>query len=272
MAHPELEELPPVGLGTWQNDDYQECVRTVRQALEIGYRHVDTAQLYENEDAVGQGFEESSVDREDIFLATKLHFDHMSPNEVRETTLRSLEDLRTKYVDLLYVHWPAGNYEADRTLPAMEELVDEDRIRYIGLSNFTPDLLERARGVLEQPVYAHQVEMHPFLQQNHLLREARDYGIRLVAYSPFRHGTIFDEPVLQKIAEQNDCTVAQVCLAWLKHKDGVYPIPKATGRDHLEDNFRACDVALDEEDQSTIDDIDTVDRYIDPPFAPDWEL
>jgi diketogulonate reductase-like aldo/keto reductase len=272
MIRPDLEDVPPIGLGTWKNDDPRECAQSVRQALEIGYRHVDTAQLYENESAVGNGIAESSVDREEVFLATKLHFDHLDPRHVRETTLESLEDLRTDYVDLLYVHWPAGNYEAERTLPAMEELVDEEGVRSIGLSNFTPDLLEEARSVLEAPIYAHQIEMHPFLQQEHLLADARNHEGRIVAYSPFRHGTLFDEFILKEIAEEHGISVAQVCLAWLIQKDDVFTIPKASSRNHLEDNFEACSVTLDEESVQRINTVNTLDRFIDPPFAPDWEL
>lgn len=272
MSYPELEDLPPVGLGTWQNDDPEQCVQSIREALKIGYRHIDTAQLYENEEAVGNGIANSTVDRDEVFLATKLHFDHLDPQQVRESTLRSLEDLRTDYVDLLYVHWPAGNYDANRTLPAMEELCEDDRIRHLGLSNFTPDLLGEARSVLETPVYAHQVEMHPFLQQEHLLGDARDHDGRIVAYSPFRHGTLFDEPILEEVAGDHGITVAQLCLAWLIQKDSVFTIPKATGREHLKDNFEACNITLDPESTERIDEIDTVDRYIDPPFAPDWDL
>lgn len=270
MSVVNLEDVPVIGLGTWENSDYDQCVRTVREALEIGYRHLDTAQLYENEDAVGEGIEESAVDRDEIFLATKVSFENLRPEEVVESTRSSLQKLRTEYVDLLYVHWPAGDYEASATLKAFEKLRAEDAIRFIGVSNYTPELLAEARDVLAGDLYAHQIEMHPLLQQDELHGDARENDTRLVAYSPFRHGTLFDETLLEEIAEDHGISVAQVCLAWLLEKESVHPIPKATGRDHLLDNFRASEVTLDDEALALIDGLERNDRYIDPPFAPDW--
>lgn len=272
MSGPDLSELPVIGLGTWQNDDHEQCVKTVRNALEIGYRHIDTAQLYENEDAVGEALDRSTVDRDEIYLATKISFENLKHEDVLESTKESLNQLRTDYVDLLYVHWPAKKYDPDTTLTAFEKLQDQGYSRHLGLSNYTPNLLEEARGILGDNLYAHQVEMHPLLQQQHLRDDALKHDMKLVAYSPLRHGTIMELDEIRRLADKYDATPAQVAIAWLADKENVYPIPKATGRDHLEENFKAGDIDLADADVKTIDSIQLVDRYIDPPFAPDWEL
>jgi diketogulonate reductase-like aldo/keto reductase len=271
MSLPELDDCPRIGLGTWENSDPDQCEETVRNALKIGYRHIDTAQLYENETAVGNGINSSSVDRDEIFLATKVSFENLEHDQVISSTKQSLNELGTDYVDLLYVHWPAKYYEASKTLEAFRKLQDDDLIRYIGLSNFTPTLLDEARTVLDDNIYAHQVEMHPYLKQKHLHDDALKNDLKLVAYSPFRHGTIFDDTTVKEIAEDIGATPAQVLLAWLVQKESVYPIPKATGQKHLEQNFEAQNVSLSDDQRTRIESIERVDRYIDPPFAPDWE-
>ncbi len=219
MPFPELDELPKIGLGTWQITAHDQCVETVRNALDIGYRHVDTARMYENEAAVGEAIAESDVDRQEVFLATKLNVGNYERDDVLDSSRESLDRLRTDYVDLLYVHWPAGEYDPHETLGALRELRDEGVTRYIGLSNFTPELLREAREAQGETFYALQVEMHPYLPQDHLRKEALDHDLNLVAYSPFRHGTIFDEPVVETIAEETGGTPAQVLLAWLEEKE-----------------------------------------------------
>lgn len=263
----EHESVPPIGLGTWENEDPEQCARSVQTALEMGYRHIDTAQLYQNENAVGTGIKRSSVPREDIFIATKISFKNMKPEEVVRTARESRDRLDLDTIDLLYVHWPAGEYSAENTLPAFDRLVEEGIIHHIGVSNFTIELLDQARGEVSHPIYAHQFEMHPSLSQ----RELREYGekhdILSVAYSPLQHGEILDEPVLTKIANRHGCSPARITLAWIVEK-GAYPVPKATGEDHLRDNFQALECLLDREEVNQIDEEINEDRYIDPPFAP----
>jgi len=157
--------MPVLGLGTWQNDDAETCADSVQTALEMGYRHIDTAQAYGNEDAVGDGLAAADVDREDIFLATKVWISNLSREDVIETAERSLDDLGVDSVDLLYVHWPAGEYDAAETLAAFDELYEQGKIDRIGVSNFEPRHVEEAMEVLDAPLFANQVEIHPFLQQ-----------------------------------------------------------------------------------------------------------
>lgn len=265
-----LDNVPRIGLGTWENSEPDQCARSVKTAIDIGYRHIDTAQLYENEGAVGHGIKEADEPRENIFLATKISFENLEYGGVIESTKESLRRLDTDYVDLMYIHWPAGDYDPEETLSALDELVEQGLIERIGLSNFTPSLLEEARTHLDHEVYAHQVEMHPLLQQERHHEDVVNHDTYLVAYSPFRHGTIFDLTELEEIADKHGVTPAQVSLAWLIEKENVVAIPKATGEDHLRENFAALTLELDEEDHESIDSIQREDRYIDPPFAPQW--
>ena len=265
---PELGGMPALGLGTWQNDDPERCAASVRTALEAGYRHVDTAQVYGNERAVGDGIEAADVDREDVFLATKVWIDSLGRDDVLESVEESLERLGTDYVDLLYVHWPAGDYEPGETLSAFADLREAGRIERIGVSNFEPHHLETAREAVDAPVFANQVEMHPLLQQRDLRAYCEDAGVELVAYSPLARGEVFEVDVLSEIADDRGVSEAQVSLAWLRQK-GVAAIPKATGEDHLRDNRSSLELSLSDEEVGRIDALERRDRQVHPEFAPD---
>ncbi len=265
---PSANGMPMLGLGTWENEDHDQCVESVRTALEMGYRHIDTAQAYRNEEAVGEGIAAADVDREDIFLATKVWISRLDYDDVLSSTRDSLDRLGVEYVDLLYVHWPSGEYDAEDTLAAFDELYEEGTIRNVGVSNFEPEHLDRAREVLDAPVFANQVEMHPFLQQEELRDYAADSDLELVAYSPLARADVLEDPTLSEIAEKHGVSEPQVSLAWLREK-GVTAIPKATSEDHIRDNWESLTVELDEEDVARIDDIDRQDRQVHPDFAPD---
>ncbi len=268
---PTVDGMPQLGFGTWQNDDHDQCVTSVKTALELGYRHIDTAQIYRNEAAVGEGIAESSVAREDIFLATKIWITNLAADDVVSTAAESLERLGTEYLDLLYVHWAAGEYDAEETLAAFEQLHEEGKIKRIGVSNFEPKHLDRAQEVLDVPIFANQIELHPFLRQEALREYAADADINLVAYSPLARGNVIDDPVIGEIAEKHGVSEPQVSLAWLRAK-GVTAIPKATSEAHIRDNWESLSLELDEED---IDQIDARDRHlrtVNPDFGPDsWE-
>jgi diketogulonate reductase-like aldo/keto reductase len=265
---PRADGMPMLGLGTWENDDHDRCVESVRAALELGYRHVDTAQAYRNEDAVGEGIAAADVDREDVFLATKVWTSNLSYEEVHASVENSLDRLGTDYVDLLYVHWPAGDYDPAETLRAFDELYDDGAVGRVGVSNFEPEHVETAREHLDAPVFANQVEMHPLLPQTELREYAAETGLELVAYSPLKRGEVFDDPTLTAIAEEHGVSAAQVSLAWLREK-GVTAIPKATGEAHIRDNLESLSLSLSEEEIQRIDDIDRRDRQVHPDFAPE---
>jgi 2,5-diketo-D-gluconate reductase B len=256
---------PWPGLGTSGVED-QECTDTVVRALEAGYRHVDTAQMYDNEAAVGDALATADVDREDVFLATKIDPSNLGREDALATAEESLDRLGVDSVDLLYVHWPLRAYDPAETLPAMDELYDAGLTRAVGVSNFTPDLLDEAADLLDAPIAAHQVECHPYLQQDELVERAREDGHALVAYSPLAQGDVVDDPVLQEIAAERDATPAQVALAWLGDRDPVVPIPQGRG-DHVEENLAAREVALTDADRERIAALDEGRRLIDPDGA-----
>lgn len=268
IGGPTAEGMPLLGLGTWQNDDHVECVGAVRTALEVGYRHVDTAQIYGNEAAVGEAIATANIDRDEVFLATKVWTSNLAPEDVLASTETSLDRLGTDYVDLLYVHWPAGSYEPAETLAAFDELRDRGRIDHVGVSNFEPNQVRRAREVLASPVFANQVEMHPHLPQRDLRRYAEKTDLMLVAYSPLIRGEIFDDPVIADVAEKHSVSAAQVGLAWLREA-GVAAIPKATSEAHIRDNWASLHLDLDDEDLERIDGIEDRTRKVHPRFAPD---
>jgi diketogulonate reductase-like aldo/keto reductase len=260
--------MPTFGLGTWENEDHDQCVESVRTALEMGYRHIDTAQAYRNEDAVGEGIAAADVDREDVYLATKIWISNLSYDDVHASFEDSLSRLGTDYVDLLYIHWPARSYDPPETLRAFDELYDEGKIRDVGVSNFEPEHVEEAREILDAPVFANQVECHPLLPQTELQEYAAETGLELVAYSPLKRGEIFDQPTIAAIADDHGVSAAQVSLAWLREK-GITAIPKATSEAHIRDNWESLALELSAEEIQRIDDIGTVDRHINPDFAPE---
>ncbi len=264
---PRRNGMPTFGLGTWQNDDPDACAESVRTALETGYRHVDTAQIYRNEAAVGRGIEAADVDRDDVFLATKVWTDNLAGEDVIESTHASLDRLGTEYLDLLYVHWPAGAYDPEGTLSALEGLYEDGTIQRIGVSNFEPEHIETARAAIDAPIFANQIEIHPLLQQRELRSFCADAGIELVAYSPLARGDVFEVDVLSEIAERHGVSEAQVSLAWLR-RSGVTAIPKATGADHIRDNWASLDLELSAAEIERIDAIDTERRMVDPEFGP----
>ena len=274
-----------IGLGTYSEGDRDEWSERVQTALEIGYRHIDTAQGYENEAYIGDGIAESDVDRDDIFLATKVAPDNLSYDDVIETVGDSLDKLQTEYVDLLYVHWPVDTYDPEETLAAFDELVDRGHVRHVGVSNFEPDQLDTVRDVLDAPLAAHQVECHPLFQQAELREYAREHDHTLVAYCPLAKGEVFGTPddrdiedpfatpvqsdvsLFGEIADTYDTTPAKVSLAWLLSKEHVAAIPKASSEPHMRENLEALEFSLDPEDVERIDAIDTEHRLIDPDFA-----
>jgi diketogulonate reductase-like aldo/keto reductase len=249
------------------------CTEAVAKAIETGYRFIDTAQYYENEKEVGAAIAASGM-RDDLFVATKVWVDRLGYKDVLKSTNVSLKKLGLKSVDLLYVHWPSPpNYKPEETLRAFCELVDLELVRNIGVSNFTPALIDEAIAVCEgygKAIMAVQVEHHPLLQQ----REMREYlngkDMDLVAYSPLARRRALDVPELVQVAEKHGVSTGQVSLAWII-AHGAIPIPKSAKPEHIEDNFKAQDLALDADDIALIDSIGNERRIIDPEgIAPEW--
>lgn len=264
---PTANGMPMLGLGTWENTDPDACANAVQTALEMGYRHIDTAQIYGNEEDVGAGIAAADVDREDIFLATKVWINELGHDDVIESTKESLDKLGVDYVDLLYVHWPAREYDPVETLSAFDELVEQGLTKRVGISNFEPEQVRDAVERSDAGIFANQIELHPLLQQDELREVCAEEDVEIVAYSPLARGTVFDVDVLSDIADKHGASEAQVSLAWLREK-GVTAIPKATSEAHIRDNWESLALDLDDEDIDAIDAIEQVDRRVDPDFAP----
>lgn len=265
-----MRGLPAIGLGTWQNTDRETCIDSVSTALEAGYRHVDTAQYYGNEEVVGKGIARADVPRDEIVVATKVHAEKfgLAYDEVIEGLEVSLDRLGLDSLDLLYVHWPVGNYDAGETMPAFDELLDRELIDHVGVCNFSIELLEEARDHLESPLFAHQAETHPLLPRDDLVAHAQKHDYHYVAYSPLARGSVFDVPEIRDIAERHGVSPARVSLAWLLRKDNVAAIPKSSSEGHIRDNLRALDLELTADDVDRIDDIDRTERFVERQGAP----
>lgn len=253
--------FPPIGLGTGGPDRLND-VDLMAAALEMGYRHIDTAQSYENEDEVGSALERADVPREDVLVATKIEKHHLAYDDVHETARESREQLGVDTIDLLYVHFPTTTYDPTGTLRAMDELVEDGIIDHIGLSNFSPAEVDEAADTLEHSIAANQIEMHPYCQQDELVKYAQAHDLPLVAYTPLARGEVFDDPTIVDIAEKHDTDPATVTLAWLTGIEGVSAIPMTTSMPHCEANLRAPDLDLDDEDVSQIDSIEREKKFV----------
>jgi 2,5-diketo-D-gluconate reductase B len=239
------EKVPSLGLGTWRLSG-KECIRAVERALALGYRHIDTAQMYVNEGEVGRGIRSSGLDREDIFLVTKVHTSNFSRDGVTRSTRESLKKLQTEYVDLLLMHWPNPSVPLEETLGAMNELQEEGCVRHVGVSNFPPSMVEEAAR--HATIFCNQVEYHPYIAQDKLLQQAKEMDFLLTAYSPVAKGKVANDATLGEIGEAHGKTPAQVALRWLVQQEKVAAIPKAANEDHLESNLGIFDFELSDED------------------------
>ncbi len=263
------EQVPALGFGTWQLTG-RAATEAVRHALELGYRHLDTAQMYRNEPQVGQALADSGLDRGEVFLTTKLQPRNLEPDRVQRSTHESLERLQTDYVDLLLIHWPAFPGSMEATLQAMVDLREEGTVRHIGVSNFTPTLLRQALD--HAPIFCNQVEYHPYLAQPELCQLAVERDLMLTAYSPLAKGRVIDDEGLGEIGRRHGKTAAQVTLRWLVQQHHVAAIPRSGDREHRAANFDIFDFELNEEEMARIEDLDRARRLIDPAdLAPDWE-
>jgi len=252
--------IPQLGLGTWQLTD-ESCIATVRDALEMGYTHVDTADGYGNHKEVGQGIKEAGISRDKLFLTTKIAKPHQRPEEVLSFGQRMLEELETDYVNLLLIHWPTKAVPFKETLDAMAELVHKGVVKDIGISNFNSALTAEAAEISSVPIAANQVEFHPLLFQKALLERCESLNIKLTAYSPLAQGAVFQNKIIKDLAAQGGISPAQLSIAWLLAK-GIIAIPKSSGKEHLKSNLKAAEIQLEDEVLSKIDAIEEESRVI----------
>jgi 2,5-diketo-D-gluconate reductase B len=263
--------IPPIGFGTWPLKD--EVARdSVAMALDCGFRHIDTAQYYDNEKAIGEGMRASGIGREDIFLVTKVQFDNLAKGKFLPSVRASLEQLKVDRVDLLLIHWPPR----DDALfdPAVDALCEAQSLgftRHVGVSNFTPKLLRRAVKRAKVPFTANQVEFHPLIDQTNLLTAAKELSLTLEAYCVLGRGKVLGQPAIQQIAERRGLSEAAVILRWVMQK-GVIPLVQTTKRKNAEGNLTALDFSLSEADMDSISSLTKANhRFIGGgSWAPDW--
>lgn len=241
--------MPIVGLGTWEMNG-SVCTRNVVTALDMGYRHIDTAQIYGNEREVGTGIRDSGVRREDIFLTTKIATTNLTPTRIRTTAHESLEKLATGYVDLLLIHWPTEAMDLEACLETMFELQNKGMVRYVGVSNFDSMLFRRSLEL--GAILTNQVKFTPYHEEFENLAVARENEKIITAYSPLARGAIMKDKTLNGIGEKYGKTASQVTLRWLVQLGNISVIPKASGEKHQKENIDIFDFELNAEDVEKI--------------------
>lgn len=262
-------QVPVLGFGTWQITG-QAGVNAVENALDIGYRHIDTAQVYGNEAEVGTAISNGNVAREYLFLTTKVWRDAVSANTIIPSVETSLKKLQTDYVDLLLIHWPQTDVSVAKTLESFIKLKDSGKVKNIGVSNFNVSQMQQAVACGAAPI-TNQVEYHPLLSQQPVLDFCQQNDMFLTAYSPLAQGEATNNMVLQQIGVKYGKTAAQVCLRWLIQQQNVVAIPKASSRGNAEANFNIFDFELAEIDLAAIAQLPKDRRLCNPPFAPLWD-
>ncbi|SDG02441.1 MULTISPECIES: aldo/keto reductase [Rhodanobacteraceae] len=248
IALPDHAGLPAVGLGTWQLSG-AACVRAVTEALAIGYRHIDTAQMYGNEREVGSAVLASGVPREEVFITTKVWPSNFRRRDLRSSVEKSLRDLKTPYIDLLLLHWPNASVELKETMGALDAAKAEGLARHIGVSNFGSQLLSQAASLTTQTIANNQIEYHVGASLPDVVTTARGVGCSITAYSPLAKGAVNNQSAVKRIAAKHGVSAAQIALHYLVVCQGVAVVPKASSPDRLLANFSIYDIHLDDEDR-----------------------
>lgn len=262
--------IPSLGLGTWEVEG-NDATEAVRDAIELGYRQIDTARAYGNETEVGRGVAASGIDRDELWITTKLWFEHLRAPEVREQLEASLDQLGLDHVDLLLIHWPNPDVAVAETLAEMAALREQGKVVHLGVSNFPTRELAEALAASPAPLITNQVEYHPFLDQSKLLEAARANEMALTAYSPLAHGDVPADQTLGEIGASHGKNAAQVGLRWLLDHANVVVVPRSTSAENRRANREVFDFELSEEDRWRIDALPKDERGVDPDFAPEWD-
>ena len=262
--------IPALGLGTWELSG-RTCARVVEQALRLGYRHIDTAQVYDNEREVGEGIRASAARRDSVFVTTKVWTNHFAPHDLERSVKESLVKLRLPAVDLLLLHWPNPHVPLAETLGALAHAKRMGLTRHIGVSNFTVELIEEAVAACPEPLVCDQVEFHPYLDQTKVRAACDQHGLALVAYSPIAKGRIKTDATLGEIGRAHAKTPAQICLRWLVQQK-VVAIPRTSRVERLSENIEIFDFELSSDEMSQIAALaHPKGRLTDFGFAPKWD-
>jgi diketogulonate reductase-like aldo/keto reductase len=264
---PSGHKMPVLGLGTWQATG-DEAKQAVKRAIELGYRAIDTAWIYQNQKEIGEALKEISIPREELFITSKLWNDMHTYDDVIASCKETLQQLQLEYLDLFLIHWPVPSVPIEETMRALKTLVDEGLVKSVGVSNFSIKNLRDALAVSDVKISMNQVEFHPGLYQKDLLEFCNKSNIAVTGYCPIAKGKNFDDPSLKSVAEKHNKTPAQVSLRWLI-QHGIFVIPKSVSEEHLKENMET-DFELDAEDMDKIDSMPAMDRICDPPFA-EWD-
>lgn len=267
-----MNTIPAFGVGTFRLQG-QAAIDSVRNALDVGYRAIDTAQIYGNEADVGQAIAESGIPRGELFVTTKVWIDNLSADRLIPSLRESLDRLRSDYLDLALVHWPSPGDAVPlaESLGALAEAKAQGLVRRIGVSNFTIAQLRQAMDIAGSDIATNQVELSPYLQNRRLVEFARAHDVHLTSYMTLAYGKVLADPVLQDIARRHGATPAQVALAWAL-RQGFSVIPSSTKRANLQSNLKALDLRLDDADMARIAGLDRNERLANPAgIAPVWD-
>lgn len=263
--------IPAIGLGTWDLRG-EVCSRCVCEALDGGYRHVDTAAMYDNEEFVGEGIRASSLPREEIFLTTKVWPENAADGDFQRSVEHSLNRLGMDYVDLILLHWPNADIPVPETMKAMCDVKARGLAKHIGVSNYTAALLQEAVASSDEPLVVNQVECHPYLDQSVLLDACRKHGIALTAYSPLAKGRVFSEKILQDIGKAHGKSAGQAALRWLIQQDGVIAIPRSSRPERIAEALDIGDFSLTSSEMAAISGLSGAgERLVNLDWAPDWD-
>lgn len=266
-------EIPALGFGTFRMDG-KDVLRMVPHALNLGFRHIDTAQIYGNEAEVGEGIAKSGVDRKDIFLTTKVWVDNFAHDDFVASVDESLKKLRTDYVDLLLLHWPKlSEVPLAEQIAALNEVKRVGKVRHIGVSNYSTKLMTQAIELSDAPIVTNQIEVHPYLDQALVREAAKQAGMSITAYYAMADGKVFDDPVLKDLAAKHNKSVAQIVLRWVIQHDGMIALSKTVGEDRAAENFAIFDFELSDGDMKEIKSLARPDGRIVSPdgLAPEWD-
>ena len=265
-------QIPSMGFGTFQLE--QDTVADmVAAALSEGFRHIDTAQAYENEEQVGEGLRRADVRRDEVFLITKILPEHFSPEAFTAAADVSLKRLGTDYVDLLLLHWPSKEVPIAETISALNDLISAGKVRHGGVSNFTIDMVDQAQAALNTPLAANQIELHPLIDQTRMIAHLIQKGIPIEAYSPLAQGKVMENATLRNIAAAHDASPAQIALAWVLTRPMSIALPRTGNTNRLASNLLATEIILSAEEIARIDDLGRAEgRLVSPEtLAPDWD-
>ena len=266
-------QIPAIGLGTWQLKD-KTATEIVREAIAGGYRHIDTARMYDNEAAVGRGIADAPVARDDVFLTTKIWPSDHGAAALTAAAEDSVKTLGVDHVDLLLLHWPSREVPLEETINALNAVRARGLTRFIGVSNFNRALVDEAVRLSDAPIVTNQVEYHPFLDQSTLYGALRGHGISLTSYSPIAKGEVVGNPVLKDIAEQRGVSEVQVTLAWHVAQDSVIAIPRSSKLERVMQSLAALELTLSDDEIAAITALGSAEgRMVHmPDFAPEWDI